>query len=171
VLQVTRGSKVATMPLDAVIRDPAQNVRLAADDVVTALFQPWTFTVLGATGTNAEIPFEATGMTLAQALGRAGGLNDARANMHGVFLFRLENPVALDPVTVAGARTTADGRIPVIYRLDMGDPAAFFVAQGFRIHDHDVIYVSNAPGADLQKFATVVANLAYAGIGIVNQVK
>ena len=171
VLQVTRGGKVATMSLDAVIRDPAQNVRLAPDDVVTALFQPWTFTVLGATGTNAEIPFEATGMTLAQALGRAGGLNDARANMHGIFLFRLENPAALDAATLAGARTTPDGRVPVIYRLDMGDPAAFFIAQGLRMHDHDVLYVSNAPGADLQKFAQVVANLAYATIGIANQVK
>jgi polysaccharide export outer membrane protein len=171
VLQITRGAKVATMPLDAVIRDPVQNVRLVPDDVVTALFQPWTFTVLGATGTNAEVPFEATGMTLAQALGRAGGLNDNRADMHGVFLFRLETPAALDPAIAASARTTPDGRVPVIYRLNLGDPAAFFVAQGFRMRDHDVIYVSNAPGADLQKFAMTVANLAYAGLGIVNQAK
>jgi polysaccharide export outer membrane protein len=171
VLQITRGAKVATMPLDMVIRDPAQNVRLAPDDVVTALFQPWTFTVLGATGNNAEVPFEATGMTLAQALGRAGGLNDNRADMHGVFLFRLESAAALDPAVAAGAKTTPDGRVPVIYRLDLGDPAAFFVAQSFRMRDHDVIYVSNAPGADLQKFAMTVANLAYAGFGIVNQAK
>ena len=171
VLQITRGSTVASMPLDTVIRDPAQNVRLAPDDVVTALYQPWTFTVLGAAGTNAEVPFEATGMTLAQALGRAGGLNDARADIHGVFLFRLENPVALDPATVATARTTPDGRVPVIYRLNMADPAAFFIAQGFRIRDHDVLYVANAPGADLQKFANTLANFAYAGLGIINQVK
>jgi len=171
VLQITRGAKVATMPLDMVIRDPAQNVRLAPDDVVTALFQPWTFTVLGATGNNAEVPFEATGMTLAQALGRAGGLNDNRADMHGVFLFRLESAAALDPAVAAGAKTTPDGRVPVIYRLDLGDPVAFFVAQSFRMRDHDVIYVSNAPGADLQKFAMTVANLAYAGLGIVNQAK
>lgn len=171
VLQITRGGKVATMPLDAVIRDPVQNVRLAPDDVVTALFQPWTFTVLGATGTNAEVPFEATGLTLAQALGRAGGLNDARADLHGVFLFRLENPAALDPALAANAKTTTDGRVPVIYRLNLSDPAAFFVAQGFRIRDHDVLYVSNAPGADLQKFAQTVANLAYAGLGIISQAK
>jgi polysaccharide export outer membrane protein len=171
VLQVTRGHTVATMPLDAVIRDPAQNIRLAPDDVVTALFQPWTFTVLGATGNNAEIPFEATGMTLAQALGRAGGLADGRADMRGVFLFRLESPAALDPAVVASTPATPDGRVPVIYRLDLSDPAAFFVAQGFRIHDHDVIYVSTAPGADLQKFAMTLANFAYAGLGIVNQVK
>ena len=171
VLQITRGSTVASMPLDTVIRDPAQNVRLAPDDVVTALYQPWTFTVLGAAGTNAEVPFEATGMTLAQALGRAGGLNDARADINGVFLFRLENPAALDPATVATARTTPDGRVPVIYRLNMADPAAFFIAQGFRIRDHDVLYVANAPGADLQKFANTLANFAYAGLGIINQVK
>lgn len=171
VLQITRGAKVAAMPLDTVIRDPVQNVRLVPDDVVTALYQPWTFTALGATGNNAEIPFEATGMTLAQALGRAGGLADARADLHGVFLFRLEKPAAIDPALVAPGRTTPDGRVPVIYRLDLGDPAAFFVAQGFRMRDHDVLYVSNAPGADLQKFAQVVANLAYAGLGIANQVK
>jgi polysaccharide biosynthesis/export protein len=168
VLQITRGTVVATMPLDTVIRQPAQNIRLAPDDVVTALFQPWTFTVLGATGTNAEIPFEATGLTLAQALGRAGGLNDSRANMRGVFVFRLENPAALAPGI---GRALPDGRVPVIYRLDMSDPAAFFTAQSFAMHDHDVIYVSNAPGADLQKFAMTVANLAYAGLGIVNQTK
>ena len=171
VLQITRGAKVAAMPLDTVIRDPAQNVRLMPDDVVTALFQPWTFTALGATGTNAEIPFEATGMTLAQALGRAGGLADNRADLHGVFLFRLERAAAIDPALVAPGHTTPDGRVPVIYRLDLGDPAAFFVAQGFRMHDHDVLYVSNAPGADLQKFSQVVANLAYAGLGIAHQVK
>ena len=171
VLQITRGRTVATMALDSVIRDPLQNVRLAPDDVVTALFQPWTFTVLGATGTNADVPFEATGMTLAQALGRAGGLNDARADLRGVFLFRLENRAALDPALVAGAKTTVDGRVPVIYRLNMGDPSAFFVAQGFRMRDHDVLYVSNAPGADLQKFSQTVANLAYAGLGIINQAK
>ncbi len=171
VLQVTRGATIAAMPLADVIRDPAQNVRLAPDDVVTALFQPWTFTVLGATGTNAEIPFEATGMTLAQALGRAGGLNDNRADMRGVFLFRLETPAALAGGMRASTRTTPDGRVPVIYRLNLADPGAFFIAQAVRIHDHDVIYVSNAPGADLQKFAMTLANFAYAGLGIVNQAK
>jgi polysaccharide export outer membrane protein len=64
--------------------------------VVTALFQPYSFTALGATGANAEIAFEATGITLAQALGRAGGLQDQRADVRGAFLFRLEDPRALD---------------------------------------------------------------------------
>lgn len=171
VLQVTRGRQVAVMPLDAVIRDPAQNVRLAPDDVVTAMYQPYTFISLGATGNNAEIPFEATGLDLAQALGRAGGLNDNRADVRGVFLFRLEDPAALDPAVAATARTTPDGRVPVLYRLDLRDPAAFFVAQSFQMHNRDVLYIANAPGADLQKITNVMANVAYTAFGLANQVK
>src|SRR3546814_4144871 len=33
VVQLTRGGNVTTMPLDTVIRDPKQNIRLAPDDV------------------------------------------------------------------------------------------------------------------------------------------
>ncbi len=168
VIQVTRGSDVASMPLETIIKDPVQNIRLQPDDVVTALFQPYSFTALGATGANAEIPFEATGITLAQALGRVGGLQDARANASGAFLFRLENPAAIDPAIAAGARTTADGKVPVVYRIDMKDPTIFFAAQSFPIHNKDVIFVSNAPVADLQKFLNVVTSLVYPIISVEN---
>ena len=51
---------------------------------------------LGSTGRNEEINFEAQGITLAQALARAGGLNDARSDARGVFIFRFEPKAALD---------------------------------------------------------------------------
>ncbi|WP_459661690.1 polysaccharide biosynthesis/export family protein [Novosphingobium sp. 11B] len=155
-IQITRGMKVSALPLESVIRDPRQNVRLRPDDVMTVLFQPFSFTALGATGRNEEIPFEATGVTMAQALGRVAGLQDARADVKGVFIFRLEDPAALDPATRAGARLTPDGKVPVIYRLNMKDPATFFIAQSFPIRDKDVLYVSNAPLADIQKFVNVI---------------
>ena len=148
-IQITRGDRVVSLPLETVIRDPAQNIRLRDDDVVTALYQPFSFTSLGATGNNAEIPFEATGLTLAQALGRVGGLRDDRANVRGVFIFRLENPAAIDPAIALTARRTPDGRIPVIYRIDLSNPATFFVAQDFPIRNKDVLYVSSAPLTDL----------------------
>lgn len=167
-IQLSRAGQVVSMPLDTVIRDPSQNIRLQADDVVTALYQPFSFTALGAVTNNAEIPFEGVGITLSQALGRIGGLQDSRADVKGVFLFRLENPAALDPTMVYGSRTTPDGKIPVIYRLDLRDPSAFFVAQGFPIRNKDVIYVSNAPIADLQKFTNIVSSMAFSIIGIAN---
>ena len=155
-VQITRGQQIATMPLEAVIRDPRQNVILHPDDVMTILFQPYSFIALGATNRNEEVPFEATGITLAQALGRVAGLQDARADVKGVFLFRLENPDVLAPEERASAHMTPDGKIPVIYRINMKDPAMFFVAQGFPISDKDVLYVSNAPLADFQKFVNVI---------------
>lgn len=157
-IQITRGPLVVTQALSAVIRDPRQNIRLQPDDIVTALYQPFSFTALGATGRNEELPFEGTGLTLAQALGRAAGLQDQRADARGVFIFRLENPAALDPAIVLNARRTPDGKIPVIYRVDLKNPSSFFVAQSFPIEDKDVLYVSNAPVADLQKFVSVISS-------------
>lgn len=170
-IQISRNGRVAAMALDQIIRDPSQNIRLQADDVVTALFQPYSFTALGAVGNNAEILFEGTGITLAQALGRVGGLRDDRANVRGVFVFRLEEPAALEPSAIAGARRTLDGKIPVIYRLDMQSPASFFVAQSFPIRNHDVVYVSNAPVADLQKFVSIISSMAFSIVGITNSVQ
>lgn len=165
-LQITRGGRVLSMPMDSVIRDPAQNIRLQADDVVAALYQPYSFTALGAAGTSSEIPFEGTGLTLAQALGRVGGLKDDRADGRGVFIFRLEDPAALDPAYVATARRTPEGRIPVIYRANLKDPATLFVAQRFPIRDEDVIYVSNARLTDLQRFVQLISSLVFPVIGL-----
>jgi len=167
-IQISRAGRTVALPLEQIIRDPRQNVRLAAEDVVTAYFQPYSFISLGATGGSSEVSFEGTGITMAQALGRIGGLRDDRANPHGVFIFRLEDPAALDPETVARARTTPDGKVPVIYRVDLRDPASFFIAQAFPIRNHDVLYVTNAPTADLQKFANIVASLALPVVGVAN---
>jgi len=167
-VRLARGTHVAAMPLDAVISDPAQNVRLAADDVVTVLFQPYSFIALGAVTQNAEIPFEGSGLTLAQAMGRIGGLRDDRADVRGIFIFRLEDPAALDPAIAATAKRTNDGRIPVVYRLSLTNAASFFEAQNFTIHHQDVIYVSNAPAVDLQKFLNAVTSVAFSTAGIAN---
>jgi polysaccharide export outer membrane protein len=166
-LQVTRGGKFHSLPLDVVIRDPRQNVPLQPGDVLTAMFQPLSFTALGATGKNEEISFEAQGISLAQALARAGGLVDSRSNPQGVFIFRLEQASALDwprrPAT-----TTPDGLVPVIYRLDLRNPATFFVMQSFPVQHKDILYVSNAPAAEIQKFLNLVFSIAYPVINTIS---
>lgn len=160
-IQITRGNRVVTMPLESVVRDPAQNIRLRPSDVVMAISQSLSFTALGETGTSSEVPFESTGITLAQALGRAGGLNPDRADVRGVFIFRFENPAAVSPEIASTARRTADGRIPVIYVVDLKDPASLFVAQTFPIRDKDVLYVSRAPLSDLQRFVSIAASMVF----------
>jgi polysaccharide export outer membrane protein len=158
-IQMTRGEKVQSLPLETIIRDPKQNVPLHPGDVVTAIFAPLSFTALGATGKNEEINFEAQGISLAQALARAGGLLGNQADAQGVYIFRFEPKDALQwpnqPVAM-----TKDGRVPVVYRLDMKNPTSLFVAQDFPMSNNDLMYVSDAPATQIQKFL----NLLFTGL-------
>lgn len=165
-IQLTRGARVLTLPMEQIIGDPAQNIRLRPNDVVTALYQPYSFTALGAIRNNAEVPFEASGLTLSQALGRIGGLDDNRANIRGAFIFRFEDPRALPEEDRSADKITSSGRVPVIYRIDLKDPVTFFAAEKFPLKDKDIVYISSAPGADFQKFLNMVSAVAFSVVGI-----
>jgi polysaccharide biosynthesis/export protein len=131
------------------------------------LFQPLSFTALGATGQNAEIAFEAQGISLAQALARAGGVQDARSDARGVFVFRFEDANGVTDEQRAGP-TTPDGKVPVVYRVDLTDPVSFLVAQSFPMRNRDVIYVANAPSAELQKFLNILTASIFSVQGLSN---
>ena len=167
-VQVTRGDSVQAMPLDLVIREPRHNVTLRPGDVVTALHQPLSFTALGATGRNEEVAFEAQGITLAQALARAGGLVDSRSDAQGVFIFRFEDGNALVGLRPSAGSTPTGNKVPVVYRIDLRNPASFFLMQRFAIADKDLLYVSNAPAAELQKFLNLVLSIAFPVINTIN---
>ena len=166
-VQLSRQSKVQTMPLDKIIQDPRQNIPLAPGDVLTAFYQPYSFTSLGASGKNDEINFEGKGITLSQALGRIGGVQDNRADAKGVFVFRFESPEAL-PAEAQAKAFNKEGKVPVVYRLDLSDPAAFFMAQNFPIRDKDVLYVANAPSVELQKFLNILVSAIYPIVNVGN---
>jgi polysaccharide export outer membrane protein len=112
---------------------------------------------MGATGKNDEIHFEGVGLTLAQALGRIGGLQDMRADPRGVFLFRWEKPELLGSLA-QGVPPNRDGLVPVIYQADLKQPQTYFAAQHFRMRDGDVIYVSNSRVAELQRFLNLLSS-------------
>lgn len=168
-VQVTRGQAVHALPLDTIIRDPRQNIALQPGDVVTVLHQPLSFLAMGAVAKNEEVNFEGQGISLTQALARVGGLQDQRADARGVFVFRLEDAKTLSwPHAV---QANVDGKVPVIYRINLRDPNSFFVAQGFALQNKDLLYVSNAPVADLQKFVNVIAGIGYPVLGVINATK
>jgi polysaccharide export outer membrane protein len=159
-IQVTRANNVYSLPLETIIKNPPQNVTLLPGDVVTALFQPYSFMALGATGKNEEINFETQGISVAQALARAGGLLDERSNARGVFIFRFEPQAALDWPRQP-AKATPDGKVPVVFRIDLSNPSSFFTIQSFPIENRDVLYVSNSPVTEMQKFLNLLFTVAY----------
>ena len=50
-IQLSRDGHVATLPLETILNNPDENIPLQASDVVTAFNEPFSFTVLGASGT------------------------------------------------------------------------------------------------------------------------
>lgn len=170
-VQVTRGNQTVTVPLQTVVRDPRQNIVLQRDDVVTALYQPFSFTVLGAAGRNEEVRFEGVGLSLSQALGRIGGLQDMRADPKGVFLFRWEQPDRVRGLLGAQTVLPAEGPVPVIYRVDLIEPQTFFAAQNFAMKNGDVVFISNSPAADFQRFVNILASSVLPAISVSNSVR
>src|SRR6266852_6727162 len=118
-VRVLRYGVTATIPMAALVAGPAENIYAHPGDVLTLVRLPQSFTAFGATGANAQIPFTSEKMTLVEALGKAGGLQDLRSDPAGVFLFRYEPPKVGGALGRPQLRTGLDGASPVVYRLDL----------------------------------------------------
>src|SRR5215213_1132898 len=173
-VRLSRGGVTATIPMERLVSNPAENIYAQPGDVLTLVRLPQSFTAFGATGTNALIPFTAERMTLGEALAKAGGLQDQRSDPSGVFLFRYEPPPIVKALGRPVLATGPDAATTVIYRLDLRNAKSFFLAQRFPIEDKDIIYVANAELNELQKFFTLVNTLTgpiLSGIIVTNAVK
>ncbi|MFE1602472.1 polysaccharide biosynthesis/export family protein [Methylobacterium sp. ID0610] len=162
-VRLSRGQTTATVPLTAVVSNPRENIYLRPGDTLTLVRDPQTFLATGATGVNYEIPFQAEGITLAQALAKAGGLRDFQADPAGVFLFRFE-PASVVRRLRPNSPLLGSPQVPVVYRINMRDPNSLFVSQAFRMRNRDLVYVSNASFTEVQKvlsvFSTITAPVA-----------
>lgn len=172
-VQMTRGDMVRTVALETITAQPVQNVVLKSGDVVTLLAKPLSFTALGALGKNQQISFSAKGMNLGEALGASGGLLDRRANPKGVFVFRYQ-PLALLPHDerekwlAKGYDISMD--VPTVYRMNLLDANSLFWLQKFPMKDKDIVYVANAPLAEMQKFLQFVFSPVVSGVNSINNI-
>jgi len=157
-VKIIRDNRQATVSLQSIINDARENIRLHPRDLLVVSKNPGVFTILGAVKNQSQVEFPSEHVSLAQALGLAGGLLDAQADPKGVFLFRYEKRSFAAKVCDACAAGDAP-TVPIIYRLDVSQAQSLLAAQGFNIDDHDVLYISDAPKTDLQKFLNLVGSL------------
>jgi polysaccharide biosynthesis/export protein len=155
-VRLSRQGVTATIPMEKLVSEPAENIYVWPGDVLTLVQVPQTFSVFGATGQNMQVSFGAKEITLAQALAKAGGLLDLRADPAGVFLFRFEPPDVVGALKASPLPIGPGGSSPIVYRLDLSDANSYFFAQRFPVEDKDVIYVANARLNELQKFFTLL---------------
>lgn len=149
VVRLTRSGEVSVARLDEIGAADRRNVVLTPGDHVELSKEVRSITVLGAARSVAEIPFDRSELTLDQALARAGGLNDDKADPTGVFIFRIERREQ--------AGTWVEK--PVIYRLSLLDPSGYFAAQRFQMRERDVMLVATARTNNLKKFIEMVNQL------------
>ena len=155
-VRLTRGQRTVSVPYLSILAKPSENVYVRSGDDVTVVQKPQTFTVLGATAQNSQFDFMSDAVTLEEAVAKAGGLQDVKADPQGVFLFRFE-PAALVGMMLGDPnRNFGTPIVPVVYRLNFRDASSYFLAREFDVRDKDIIYVSDHPLADLQKFLSIV---------------
>ena len=150
-----RHKKVAVTPFEALVHETGNNIYVQPQDTIYVYKEPQTFLAFGAAGKQGQVPFDAWRLSLAEALAKAGGLLDERAEPGWVFLYRAERQQVAQELNCDCSLN--DGPyMPVIYEIDLRDPSSLFLATHFPMRNKDVIYISNARSVEDTKFLNYV---------------
>ena len=155
-VRLTRGNTTLTVPFETILANPQENVFTRPGDILTLVREPQSFTTFGALAANTQVAFGRIGLTLEEAIAKAGGLSDFRSDPEGIFLLRFEPPAVVRDLAPDRDIDIREKLIPVVYRLGLRDAKSYFLARSFAMRDKDILYVANAEAAELLKFLAIV---------------
>lgn len=144
--RVTHGDQITDIRLNDLVDNPALDMRIAPGDRLMLINEPRTYSVLGASGQVAQMPFSRSSVSLAEAIATAGGVNANIGNPAAIFLFRYE-------------KDEQGKEVPKVYHLNMMKAASFFLAQRFVMRDKDVLYFGNAAANQPAKLFQLISQL------------
>lgn len=163
---LTRRGRSGTVFFPNLVRNSAENIYVAPGDTIYVYRKRRRFMAFGASGLTGEFDFEREQLNLSEAVAKAGGLIDNRADPAQVFLYRQESRQALENM---GADLTKidyyETHVPTIYRANFRNPGSYFLSSKFPMRDGDVIYVSNADSVELVKFLDVLNSVTSTASG------
>ena len=145
-----RDGKRATIFFPNLVNNPNENIYTNPGDMIYVYREQQKFVAVGAletpgAGVQGQFAFEQEKLSLNEAIAKAGGLLDSRADGRQVFLYRLEDRDILTAMKVNLERFPPGQKlIPTVYRTNYREPSSFFVAQRFPVRHKDIIYVANA---------------------------
>lgn len=155
VAQVTviRGREQGRIWFQDLYDHPELDIALRGGDRILVEQDRRTFTALGATATQARVPFESQDLSALEAIASIGGLLSLSSDPTGVFVLRNE------PAEIAGqvlGRNDLQGAQRMVYVLNLTEPNGLFIARDFVIRDDDTIYVTEAPYAQWTKTISLI---------------
>lgn len=123
--------------------DMRENVLLkAGDQIHVARKKTKLAYLMGQVTAPTAIPISNEIVTLAEALGRALGINELSADASAVYIIR---------------KSKQKGKVAKVFMLDLSNMAAMVLASRFEIKPEDVVYVSKAPIVKWNQFMSVVS--------------
>ena len=149
-VMLERDGRRATLPFGALVYEPSNNVYVRPNDTVYVYREPQTYLAFGASGAQGQFGFDQWRLSLAEAVAKAGGLNDLRADPASVFVYRGETRKTMDQLKVDASKNEGPV-VPVIYQVNFRDPAGYFLATQFQMRNKDVIYISNSVSVESAK--------------------
>lgn len=154
-VMLEREGKRATVPFGALVYDPRNNIYARPNDTIYVYREPQTFVAFGAAGQQGQFNFDAWRISLSEAVGKAGGLNDTLADPAAVFLYRGETRAVAERLGIDVSKF-ASPIIPVVYNVNFRDPAGYFFATSFQVRNKDVVFASNATAVEQAKIMNYI---------------
>ncbi|WP_404818286.1 polysaccharide biosynthesis/export family protein [Ruegeria aquimaris] len=151
---VIRGNQQGKVWYQDLFNYPELDIALRGGDRILVEEDTRSFTALGATSTQARVPFETQDLSALEAIAQVGGLISAASDPTGVFVFRNE------PAEIAGqvlGRDDLQGAQRMVYVLNLTEPNGLFIARDFVIRDEDTLYVTEAPYAQWTKTISLIS--------------
>jgi polysaccharide export outer membrane protein len=110
--------------------------------------------VLGEVNLPKALPMNNGKLTLAEALGEAGGLNQLSSSARQVYVIR-----------------NASATVPLVYNLDARSPVALALADNFELNPHDVVFIDASGLARFNRVISLIIPTAAAATSSYGQVK
>lgn len=154
---VSRGGASYPVNLPALVKQGADLSRLmlASGDVVRVPSRDENKVyVLGEVNTPKALTMNNGKLTLADALGEAGGLNQLSSSSRQVYVIR-----------------NANERAPTVFNLDAASPVALALAEGFQLDPHDVVFVDASGLARYNRIISLILPTAAVAAQSYGQVK
>ena len=127
------------------VSDETFDLKLIPKDKLFIMEDARSFSVLGASGTQAQIDFNKKYLSVIEAATMAGGFDEDRANLEGIFVLRNN---------VSPNNDKND-----IFAFDLTSASGLFAAKSFHIRNGDLLYITESPITTLDRVIVVAGRI------------